>query len=90
MLKNSRGSIFSAITLVLGATFIVGCSSNTRIDDAANDAQRALETAQEARDLAQEALQTANAARQSSDAAQACCAENRDALERAMERMQQK
>lgn len=90
MLKSARDSIFSATTLALGASLLIGCASNTRIDDAANDAQRALETAQEARDLAQEALQTANEARQSADAAQACCAENRDALQRAMERMQQK
>lgn len=90
MLNNARGSILSAVTLALGAALMTGCASNARIDEAASDAQRALETAQEARDLAQEALRTANAASQSADAAQACCAENRDALERAMERMQRK
>src|SRR5690625_4297434 len=78
------------LDLLTGDDLTSECATQASEDQARADAQEALEVAQQARRTTQQARETAASAQRTANGAHACCQEQRQRLDRAQERMQQK
>src|SRR5690625_3851071 len=83
----SRLKVFG---LLAGNDLDSGSATQASVGQDSADAQEALEVAHQAQRTAQQAQETAASAQRTADGAQACCQEQRQRLDRAQERMQQK
>ncbi|WP_341939127.1 Lpp/OprI family alanine-zipper lipoprotein [Marinimicrobium sp. C2-29] len=89
MIVKKLASMSGIAVLSLG--LLAGCATNSsEVEQAQTDAERALQVAEEAKQIAQEASRKADSAQSSADSANQCCQDNRQKLDRAMERMQEK
>lgn len=88
MIVKKIASLSGIAVLSLG--LLAGCASNSQIEEAQADSQRALEVAEEAMSVAREASRKADSAQSSADSANQCCQDQQEKLDRALERMQQK
>src|SRR5690625_5284785 len=83
----TRLTVFGRLAGITPASW---CATQASVDQPRADAQEAPEVAQQAQRTAQQAQETAASAQRTADGAQACCQEQRQRLDRAQERMQQK
>lgn len=89
MIVKKLASMSGIAVLSLG--LLAGCATNSsEVEQAQSDAERALQVAEEAKQIAEEASRKADSAQSSADSANQCCQENKQKLDRAMERMQEK
>lgn len=88
MIVKKLASMSGIAVLSLG--LLAGCASTSDIEQAQSDSERALQVAEEAKQIAEEASRKADSAQSSADSANQCCQENKQKLDRAMERMQEK
>jgi len=88
MIVKKIASLSGIAVLSLG--LLAGCATNSAVEEAQSDSQRALEMAEEALSVAREASSKADSAQSSADQANRCCEDQQEKLDRALERMQQK
>lgn len=90
MINKKALSRLKVFGLLAGIALASGCATQAAVDQARADAQEARELAQQAQRTAQQAQEAAASAQRAADSANTCCQEQRQRLDRAQERMQQK